>query len=86
MIVHGVLELESPTGHSYRDRIDKARTEKELSDIYEDLIGAVPMGRTLFADRNPIRTRGPMQVHIAFAEQFFRGETLSLSHEAQHRG
>jgi hypothetical protein len=70
MIVHGVLELESPTGHSYRDRIDKARTEKELSDIYEDLIGAVPMGRTLFADRNPIRTRGPMQVHIAFAEQF----------------
>jgi hypothetical protein len=28
------------------------------------------MGRTLFADRNPIRTRGPMQVNVAFAEQF----------------
>ena len=27
-------------------------------------------GRTLFADRNPIRTRGPMQVNVAFAEQF----------------
>jgi hypothetical protein len=70
MIVHGVLDLESPTGRSYGDRIDSAKTEKELSGIYEDLISAVPMGRTLFADRNPIRTRGPMQVHIAFAEQF----------------
>jgi hypothetical protein len=70
MIVHGVLDLKSPTGRSYGDRIDSAKTEKELSGIYEDLISAVPMGRTLFADRNPIRTRGPMQVHIAFAEQF----------------
>jgi hypothetical protein len=70
MIVHGILELKSPTGRSYGDRIDSAKTEKELSGIYEDLISAVPMGRTLFADRNPIRTRGPMQVHVAFAEQF----------------
>jgi hypothetical protein len=70
MILHGVLKLKSPTGRSYGDRIDGATTEKELSDIYEDLIAAVPMGRTLFADRNPIRTRGPMQVHVAFAEQF----------------
>jgi len=70
MIVHGVLDLKSRTGRSYGERIDKAKTERELSDIYEDLIGTVPMGRTLFADRNPIRTRGPMQVHVAFAEQF----------------
>ncbi|HWS70420.1 MAG TPA: DUF1615 domain-containing protein [Steroidobacteraceae bacterium] len=70
MIVHGVLELKSPTGRSYGDRIDSAKTEKQLSDVYEDFIGAVPMGRTLFADRNPIRTRGPMQVHVAFAERF----------------
>jgi hypothetical protein len=70
VIVQGVLSLTSPTGRSYSDRIDSAKTEKELSDIFEDFIGAVPMGRTLFADHNPIRTRGPMQVHIAFAEQF----------------
>jgi Protein of unknown function (DUF1615) len=69
-IVHGVLRLNSSTGRSYSDRIDNARTEKELSDIFEDFIGAVPLGRTLFADRNPIRTRGPMQVHVVFAEQF----------------
>jgi Protein of unknown function (DUF1615) len=70
VIVHTALQLKSPTGRSYSDRIDSARTEKDLSDIYEDFIGTVPLGSTLFAERNPIRTRGPMQVNIAFAEQF----------------
>jgi hypothetical protein len=69
LIVHTALQLKSPTGRSYSDRIDSARTEKDLSDIYEDFIGTVPLGPTL-AERNPIRTRGPMQVNIAFAEQF----------------
>ena len=69
-ILHGVLELKSPDGRSYADRIDHARTEKELSDIFEDFMGSVPLGRRLFASWNPIRTRGPMQVNVAFAEQF----------------
>lgn len=72
VIVHGVLALPSKGGRSYAGRIDSARTEKELSDVYEDFIAAVPLGRTLFADRNPIRTRGPMQVHVNFAEAFSR--------------
>jgi len=70
LIVHTALQLKSPAGRSYSDRINSARTEKDLSDIFEDFIGAVPLGTTLFAERNPIRTRGPMQVNIAFAEQF----------------
>jgi hypothetical protein len=70
VVVHTALQLASSSGRSYGDRIDRARTEKDLSDIYEDFIGAVPMGRSLFAERNPVRTRGPMQVNIAFAEQF----------------
>jgi hypothetical protein len=70
MVVHGILQLDSPTGRTYSERIDSATTEKQLSDIFEDFIGAVPLGRTLFAEHNPIRTRGPMQVHIVFAEQF----------------
>lgn len=70
LIVHTALQLKSPTGRSYSDRIGSARTEKDLSDIYEDFIGAVPLGTTLFADHNPIHTRGPMQVNIAFAEQY----------------
>lgn len=70
MIVHSVLQLKSSTGRSYSDRIDNAKTEKELSDIFEDFTGSVPLGRSLFASWNPIRTRGPMQVNVAFAEQF----------------
>jgi Protein of unknown function (DUF1615) len=69
-LVHQVLELKSSTGRSYAERIDHARTEKELSDIFEDFTGAIPLGRSLFASWNPIRTRGPMQVNVAFAEQF----------------
>lgn len=69
-LVHSMLELKSPDGRSYSDRIDAARTEKDLSDIYEDFIGSVPLGRTLFENHNPIRTRGPMQVNVAFADRF----------------
>jgi hypothetical protein len=70
LIVNGVLQLKSSDGRSYGERIDAAKTEKDLSDAYEDFLAAVPLGRTLFSDRNPIRTRGPMQVNVAFAEQF----------------
>ena len=70
VLVNGVLQLKSSDGRTYGERIDAARTEKDLSDAYEDLIAAVPLGQTLFAERNPIRTRGPMQVNVAFAEQF----------------
>ena len=69
-LVHQVLEIKSPTGRSYAERIDHARTEKELSDIFEDFAGSIPLGRSLFASWNPIRTRGPMQVNVVFAEQF----------------
>jgi hypothetical protein len=70
MMVHGVLALKSAGGRSYAERISAAKTEKDLSDIYEDFISSVPLGRTLFEDHNPIRTRGPMQVNVAFAAQF----------------
>lgn len=69
LIVHTALQLKSSTGRSYSDRIDAAKTEKELSDIFEDFIGTVPLGRKLFSGWNPVRTRGPMQVNVAFVEQ-----------------
>jgi hypothetical protein len=69
-LVHAVLQLKSGDGQTYRERIDRARTEKELSDIYEDIIGRVPLGSRMFAEHNPIRTRGPMQVNVAFAERY----------------
>ena len=70
ILVHAALDLDSSNGRTYRQRIAAARTEQQLSDIYEDFIGRVPLGRRLFASWNPIRTRGPMQVNVAFAERF----------------
>lgn len=72
LVVHAALGLTSPTGKSYGQRIDAARTERELSDIFEDFIAMVPMGRRLFASWNPVRTGGPMQVSVAFAEKHAR--------------
>jgi len=69
-LVHAALDLKSSDGRTYRQRIRFARTEKQLSDVYEDFTGRVPLGRRLFASWNPIRTRGPMQVNVAFAERF----------------
>ncbi len=70
VLVHAALQVTSRTGRTYSERIDAARTEKDLSDIYEDFIDAVPLGKRLFENHNPIRTRGPMQVNVAFATQY----------------
>jgi len=69
-LLHAALDLKSSDGRTYRQRISAATTERQLSDVYEDFTGRVPLGRRLFASSNPIRTRGPMQVNVAFAEQF----------------
>jgi hypothetical protein len=66
--VHAALALKSPDGRSYAERIDAVNTERQLSEIFEDFIGMVPLGKTFFASRNPVRTGGPMQVSVAFAE------------------
>ncbi len=68
-MVDAALALRSPDGRSYRKRLAAAKTEKALNDIYDDFIAGVPLGQRLFADWNPVRTAGPMQVSIAFAEQ-----------------
>ena len=72
--VRAALQLSSPDGRTYSDRIDAVKTERELSEIYEDFIAGVPLGPRLFAKHNPVRTGGPMQVGISFAE----------SHAASH--
>jgi len=69
MAVSTALGLESPTGATYRERLDKVKTEKELNDIFADFISIVPLGDRMFGSLNPVRTAGPMQVSIAYAEQ-----------------
>jgi hypothetical protein len=73
-VVHAALQLSSPNGKSYQDRLEAVRTEQDLSRIYEDFIGSVPMGKRLLQGANPVHTGGPMQVSIAFAEQLARAQ------------
>ncbi len=68
LAVRAALALSSSNGTSYADRLETVKTERELSELYEDFIGRVPLGKTFLADDNPVRTGGPMQVSIAFAE------------------
>jgi hypothetical protein len=69
LVVSAALEIRSPNGMSYSERLDHAKSEKALSELYEDFIRMVPLGERLFSDLNPVRTGGPMQVSIAFAEK-----------------
>ena len=67
-LVRAALDLQSPTGKTYAERLAGVRTEQQLNAIFEDFLGMVPLGRQLFGGLNPVRTGGPMQVSIAFAE------------------
>jgi hypothetical protein len=83
-VVRSALSIKSPTGKSYAERIDKLRTEREMSEIFEDMISTVPMGKTLFGNLNPVHTGGPMQVSIAFAEANARGYPYSVKESIRH--
>ncbi|MBD9478215.1 DUF1615 domain-containing protein [Pseudoxanthomonas sp. PXM02] len=72
-VVDAALAVRSPDGRTYAERLRSVRTERDLSDIYEDMIGSVPLGKRLFADYNPVQTGGPMQVGIPFAESKVAG-------------
>lgn len=67
-VVDAALRIKSSDGRSYGARIAAVRSERELSEIFEDLIGRVPLGKRLFGDANPVHTGGPMQVSIAWSE------------------
>lgn len=69
-LVRAALQLESPTGKTYAERLSAVRTEEQLNDLFSDFIGMVPLGRQLFGTFNPVHTGGPMQVSIDFAEEY----------------
>ena len=72
-VVRSALSITSPDGKTYNQRLDAARTEGQLSAIFDDFIGMVPLGKSLFGGLNPVHTGGPMQVSIAFAEKHTDG-------------
>lgn len=74
LIVAAALQKTSPDGRSYAARIDALKTEKQLNALFEDMSGELPFGKRLLADYNPVRTAGPMQVSIEFAERHARAK------------
>ncbi len=68
LLVRAALALPSSDGRSYRERLQVVRTESELSGLYEDFARRMPLPKGFFIDQNPVRTGGPMQVSIQFAE------------------
>ncbi|MFA6920868.1 MAG: DUF1615 domain-containing protein [Gallionella sp.] len=67
-VIDWMLAANSRDGRTYQQRINALRTEKELSDLIEEIIAQVPSGHKLFPNYNPVRTGGPMQVSVEFAE------------------
>ncbi|ANN67000.1 DUF1615 domain-containing protein [Bordetella bronchialis] len=78
MLVDAALGLKSPDGKTYSRRLDTVRTERDLSEMYEDFIGMVPMGRQLFGGLNPVHTAGPMQVSVDFAQAHAAGYPYAM--------
>src|SRR5262245_51002248 len=75
LVADSALKLASSDGRSYEQRLEAATTERHLSDMFEDFASRVPLGKSLFGEQNPVRSGGPMQVSIAFAQ----------AHAAVHR-
>jgi hypothetical protein len=84
LLVSAALQVRSANGKSYSDRLNAARSEKELSGIFDEFIGMVPMGQSLFGGLNPVHTGGPMQVSIDFAEQHAKDYPYPVDGSIRH--
>lgn len=71
-VVDAALSLRSTNGQTWQQRIDALRTERQLSGLYQELIEQLPAGRQLLSGHDPVRTGGPMQVSITYAEAHVR--------------
>jgi hypothetical protein len=68
VVADSALKLVSSDGRTYEQRLESATTERQISDLFEDFAGRVPLGKSLFSEHNPVRSGGPMQVSIGFAQ------------------
>jgi hypothetical protein len=70
--VQTALLKSSPNGRSYKERIDNLQTEAQMNAVFEDLANDAKRLSLPFNMTNPIRTGGPMQVSVEFAEGHVR--------------
>ncbi|MFC3530620.1 DUF1615 domain-containing protein [Vogesella facilis] len=71
-LVKTALMKTSPDGRSYKARIDSLRTEGEMNELFEDMAAEAQNLNLPVGMKNPIRTGGPMQVSVEFAEAHVR--------------
>jgi len=60
LLVQAALQLRSPDSRTWSERISAARSEKELSDLFEDFISQVPLGQRFLAGYNPAHYDQPI--------------------------
>lgn len=83
--VDAALRMRSPDGRSYEERLRGLRTERELSELFEQMTAGLPLGSgRLLAGLNPVRTAGPMQVSIDFAQRHARGYPYTTEGSIRH--
>lgn len=71
-LVSAALKAKSSNGQSFRSRIDKLRTEREMNLLYEEMSAEAESFGVSLSSQNPVRTGGPMQVSIDFATSHAR--------------
>jgi hypothetical protein len=84
LVLQAALSMASSDGRSYSERLDAAKTELDLSNLYDDFIGRVPLAKRFLDDRNPVRTGGPMQVSVAFAKSHARDYPYPVAGSIRH--
>ncbi|MDK2124199.1 DUF1615 domain-containing protein [Parachitinimonas caeni] len=67
VLIQAAMSKSSRDGRSYNTRINALRTEKEMNALFEEIVAELGR-RHLPSISNPIRTGGPMQVGVEFAQ------------------
>ncbi len=72
VVVDMALLKPSRDGRSYGKRIDALRTEREMNSLFNEMVAELPDFAKALGNKNPIRTGGPMQVSVSFAEDYLQ--------------
>ena len=84
-LIDAALALRAPDGRSYAERLQALRSEREMSELFEEMVARLPLGSgKLLSGLNPVRTGGPMQVRVDFAERNARGYPYTVDGSIRH--
>ena len=83
--VDAALRMRAADGRTYEQRLLAMRTEREMSELFEEMTARLPLGSgRMLAGLNPVRTGGPMQVSIDFAQRHARGYPYTAEASIRH--